>query len=284
MRQWPKIPLPSGLKNISRAFAQAIFLFVTLAHAQGGSHAPRAIVRLPHLTIVVHEDIDPDVLRSLAKPNVTLWLKTRSNTLKDSTIERLSDFEQVYIQIRSPLSAVDAAVFRKIPRAGLWINSVEPVALSRRVPGPRPLAVEVAGALTEMSAKQVSGHRPTLVLWKPPSDLDVDDAMIDRLSKLPGRKLLQAASWPVPNAGCSQSNSHTSLQLPVAAYNLELLANTSCFALRRWLIEVGTAVDTIDVLLSVDRHAELVFDLTIQNSSIDELRSMIDHLRAAVGR
>lgn len=254
------------------------------SNAAEPAHVPRGSRPHPSLTLVAHEDIEPDALRSFARPNVTLWLKTRSNTLRDSTLERLAEFDQVYVQVRAPLSATDAAVFRRIPRAGLWIDAREPAALSRQIPGPRRVLVEFAGELSRASVQSITAHRPTVVFWKPPVEVDVDDGQIELLSQLPGRRILQPASGAMPSAQCARVLRHTTLQLPVARSSPQVSSEAPCFASERWEVEVGTAVDTIDALLMARRNGEVVFDLTAPNASIDDLRSTIDHLLGGVDR
>src|SRR6266700_7350782 len=54
------------------------------------------------------EDLDPDRLRALARPGVTVWLSTRSNLLKVSTMENLNRFDGAFIQLRAPVTQSQA--------------------------------------------------------------------------------------------------------------------------------------------------------------------------------
>jgi hypothetical protein len=129
-------------------------------------------------SVVVHvtasEDLEPDVLRALARPLVTLWLTTRSNTLRDSTLTTLSRFDSAFVQLRPPLAMVDGAALSAAPRAGLWLapDPRWPLALER-FRGARPVALELEGALDDERARLARAMRPSRVRWRPTGPVDV---------------------------------------------------------------------------------------------------------------
>ncbi|MCU0702299.1 MAG: hypothetical protein MUC96_37865 [Myxococcaceae bacterium] len=124
--------------------------------------------------VVASEDLEPDVLRVLARPLVTLWLTTRSNTLRDSTLTTLSRFESSFVQLRPPLSKVDGQALGAAPRAGLWIRPDPrwPEAL-RRWRGSRQVALDLEGPLDDAQATLASQLAPSRVRWRPSGPVDV---------------------------------------------------------------------------------------------------------------
>ncbi|MDX2014967.1 MAG: hypothetical protein SFW67_32525 [Myxococcaceae bacterium] len=129
-------------------------------------------------SVVVHviasEDLEPDVLRVLARPLVTLWLTTRSNTLRDSTLTTLSRFEASFVQLRAPLSKVDGQAMAAAPRAGFWLRPDPrwPEVL-RRWRGSRAVALDLEGPLDEALAATAALVAPTRVRWRPTGPVDV---------------------------------------------------------------------------------------------------------------
>jgi hypothetical protein len=169
-------PSRSGLRSTSSALA----LLVGCA-ALGQGHRPLP-AGSPELlvgrSVVVHvvasEDLEPDVLRALARPLVTLWLTTRSNTLRDSTLTTLSRFGAAYVQLRPPLAKVDGQALAAAPRAGLWLQpDARWPELLQRWRAARPVALELAGPLDEALAAQSAAMKPAQVRWRPASAVDV---------------------------------------------------------------------------------------------------------------
>jgi len=113
------------------------------------------------------EELEPDHLRALARQNVTLWLSTRSNTLRASTLETINKFGEAWIALRAPVRESDARQLSKVPRAGLWIDAKD-LDGARRVLGPRRLAINLHGpldgALFEKLQKLVSKTDTVAVL------------------------------------------------------------------------------------------------------------------------
>ena len=100
---------------------------------------------LPGVRIHVQasEELDPDRLRALARPEVVLWLSTRSNGLRRSTAETLRQAGSAFVQVRPPLGAPALAPF--VGRVGPWVEErgLDVGRVRRWSPG--RLAVEVEG-------------------------------------------------------------------------------------------------------------------------------------------
>lgn len=179
----------SGSKRTSSAVVVAVMLGGLTAFAQNQrpvpTESPDVIVgRSVRVHVIASEDLEPDVLRALARPQVALWLTTRTNTLRESTLETLNRFESAFVQLRTPLAGVDVKALTKSPRAGLWMN-LEGASLSR-VRGSRPLALEVSGVLDETKHGWLLAQKPSFVRWSPEASIDLLEW--SRFKTLPGRK------------------------------------------------------------------------------------------------
>jgi hypothetical protein len=110
------------------------------------------------------EELDPDRLRALARPEVVLWLRTRSNGLRRSTVETLQLAGSAFVQVRPPLGAPALAPF--VGRVGPWVEErgLDVSRVRRWSPG--RLAVDVEGPLTEELAGRLRVLRPVAVRWK----------------------------------------------------------------------------------------------------------------------
>ena len=110
------------------------------------------------------EELDPDRLRALARPEVVLWLRTRSNGLRRSTAETLQLAGSAFVQVRPPLGAPALAPF--VGRVGPWVEErgLDVSRVRRWSPG--RLAVDVEGPLTEELAARLRVLRPVAVRWK----------------------------------------------------------------------------------------------------------------------
>lgn len=134
-----------------------------------------------------HEDLDSDHLRLLSRPGVVLWLSTRSNTLRDSTLETLRAFEQVWVELRAPWRPSDLAQLERLPKAGLWLR-VEG-AVPKLARPPRPIAVALRGPLGPELEASLATLRPAWLEWRAGAELDL--MQWARFRQLPGRKLLE---------------------------------------------------------------------------------------------
>jgi hypothetical protein len=168
--------LRSGLKRTSSAVA---LLLASLAAAQDQrplpAESPTPIIsRSVRLSVVASEDLEPDVLRALAGPHVVLWLTTRSNTLRESTLETLNQFGASWVELRAPIEAVDAKALSRAPRAGWWLPLDARLGPTlSRFRGTRKVALEVSGQIDAETQTLVSSLRPTLVRWTPVGAIDL---------------------------------------------------------------------------------------------------------------
>lgn len=154
------------------------------------SRSPEVIAP-PSLRVHVraHEDLEPDTLRSFARPRVTLWLETRSNVLKTSTLENLKRFDGVFVRLRAPVTETQGRALETAPTAGVWVDASQLEGRGfARVLGPRPLAVQVKGPLDEALFDRLQKARPEWVEWLPATEADVMSFSL--LKQLPGRKLV----------------------------------------------------------------------------------------------
>ena len=110
------------------------------------------------------EELDPDRLRALARPEVVLWLRTRTNGLRRSTAETLRLAGSAQVQVRPPLGAPALAPF--VGRVGPWVDErgLDVSRVRRWSPG--RLAVDVEGPLTEELAARPRVLRPVAVRWR----------------------------------------------------------------------------------------------------------------------
>ncbi len=148
------------------------------------------------------EELDPDYLRAFARKNVVLWLSTRTNTLRASTLESIAKFDDAWIFLRAPVRDSDARQLSKVPRAGLWLDFND-LDGARRVLGPRRLAINLIGPLDEATFDKLQSLRPAETSWAAPVLVDLLSWSLFR--QLPGRKiLLRNPGEPLP-ADCPEN-------------------------------------------------------------------------------
>ncbi|MGQ0508396.1 MAG: hypothetical protein ACT4TC_24110 [Myxococcaceae bacterium] len=126
--------------------------------------------------VEISEDLDPDAVRALAKPGITLWVTTRSNVLKQSLVENLARASEAFVQMRAPLKRSHLEQLRQGPRVGLWLTE-QPTG----VLGPRPIAISIDGPLLDVRAQRV--------IWTPDSTPSLEEW--SRFSAMPGAKLVK---------------------------------------------------------------------------------------------
>ena len=141
------------------------------------------------LHLVADESLEADDLRALAGSGTVLWLRTSSNTLKDSTLEALALFPEAYVQLRTPIKEEHIRQFRKAPRVGAWLEASSLAGPGLHWLGPRRSAVELRGALGAELVRRVAALRPAWCLWTPGTP-DISLEAWGAFAQLPGRKLL----------------------------------------------------------------------------------------------
>ncbi len=217
--------------------------------------------------VLASEELEPDVLRALAKPNVVLWLSTRSNVVRESSIDSLARFEASYVQIRPPLAATELRAFGRSPKTGWWVTLApgEGLASLERARGARPLALEVAGALSEETTGAVKNLRPTLVRWTPPAELDL--LQWSRFRSFPGRKVLVVSSQLLPRDCSARSATEPAAELHVATL---LAVSAPVFP-----CGVGTRVE-----IAPDLEPWLLKSLVVRDPSVELVVRVDDSVRA----
>jgi hypothetical protein len=115
------------------------------------------------MAVEVSEELEPDRLRALARPEVVLWVRTRSNGLRRSTAESLATAGAAFVQVRPPLGAPALAPFEG--RVGPWVEEAGLDVQRARRWSPGRLAVDVAGPFTEELAARLRVLRPMVVRW-----------------------------------------------------------------------------------------------------------------------
>ena len=136
----------------------AVALLLLLAAGPSGWALPGV-----RLHVQVSEDLEPDRLRSLARPEVVLWVTTRSNGLRRSTAETLQQAGSAFVQVHPPLGAPALAPF--VGRVGPWVaeRGLDVARVRRWSPG--RLAVDVVGPFTDELAARLRILRPVAIRW-----------------------------------------------------------------------------------------------------------------------
>jgi hypothetical protein len=148
------------------------------------------------------EDLEVDTLRSLVtRPGVTVWLSTRTNSLRESTLDTLAKAKHAYVAVRPPFNGALRSQLARVAHVGLWVDlNAQSVDGIGAVLGNRPLAVTVSGNLEKAQVALLSRTRPRVVLWRPTQPPDV--LALAQARALSGRVWLR---WPedAPEpAGC----------------------------------------------------------------------------------
>lgn len=173
----------------------------TAASLDRAANAGPSQVALPGFTLhlFVSEELSPDALRALIRPNVTVWLDTRSNMLRDSTLENLRRADASFVRFHPPITDVQQRRFSAALESGAWLDAAEVGGAGAYRLGGRALAVEVAGSIDANLATRIEASRPAFIWW---SQVPCDADAIARFAALHGRKVMVAPSFecavPVP--------------------------------------------------------------------------------------
>lgn len=255
--------------------AAAVLLVALLAQAP----APTDLA-LPgyRLHLVVDEDVDADTLRALAGSGTVLWMRTRSNMLRTSTVEALALFPEAYVQLRPPLLEAQVRQLRAAPRVGAWLDAEALAAGGWHRLGPRRVAVEVRGPLDATRARQVAALKPSRVTWAP-GDGDATLEAWGYFAQLPGRKLL-AWPWP-PETPCPEPLARGGLGTVTLRADARSTSG-ACGLTRRVLME-GFPDDAVLVaLLSRAPSTELEVVVGKGEGELARARAWVRRLEAAV--
>ncbi len=226
------------------------------------------------VSVVVHEDVHPDFLRGLARPDVTLWLQTRSNTLRASTLENVARFDEAFVQVRAPLSSTDSRTFAKVPKLGVWVEASQ-LAVVARLPGARRVAIDVAGPLDAALADRLSAAKPSIIRWAPDAEVDVLQWGLFR--QLPGRKIVVLPPSALRVINCAdRSATQPSIELDLASV---LTMNSDVFPCGRApRVIVRPSVDhwMLQSLVVRDPSVELVVVIGRDEKAASETKLLLD--------
>lgn len=201
--------------------------------APPGSAVPDGTRALP-VNVWADEDLEVDTLRTLAtRPGVTLWLSTRTNSLRESTLDTLAKAKHAYVAVKPPFTAALRAQLARVSHVGLWVElnaaSVEGIG---SVLGNRPLAVTLRGELARAQVELLSRTRPRVVHWWPTQPPDV--LALAQARQLPGRVWLRWPEQAPEPSGCPPNLGVT------LALRLKVGAQPDLTCARQAIFEVAT--------------------------------------------
>lgn len=248
---------------------------------------PPEALALPgfRLHLVVDEDVDPDRLRALARPEVVLWLRTRSNMVRSSVAETLGRFGEVYVQVRPPLLEAQATQLRFAPRAGLWVEDGQLGGAGLYRAGSRPLAVEVRGTLDAARAERVRRARPARITWSPPAAPDLEAWSV--FAQLPGAKVLSLpgaarASWD----GCAElwprgAARATAVRVDLRGAGEPFALPTDCRLGARVRVDPRIGDEALARILAANPSAELELEVGSDEAALRGAAALLSRLAAA---
>jgi hypothetical protein len=231
------------------------------------------------ISVDVDEALEPDRLRDLARPGVVLHLRTRSNTLRDSTLENLARFDAAWVELRGPLAPYDLAPLARLPGVGGWV-ALEAL---EAVHGVRRLGVRVEGPLDEAILLRLQRARAAWVQWRPSEPPDLLQWSFFR--QAPGRRVLVASPPVLLAVRCAERRAEQpALELHLA----QLLAMSSdvfpCGAGTRVLLPPGTDPWLVQSLVVRDPSVELVLLVGGDAAAASEARRLLEALGTGEGR
>lgn len=255
--------------------APAVLLVALLAQAPGPDTLALSGYRLH---VVVDEAVEADTLRALAGSGTVLWLRTRSNMLRDSTVEALALFPEAYVQLRPPLTEAHVQQLRRAPRVGAWLEAQVLGGNGLHRLGPRRVAVEVRGALDLALAGRLGALRPAWVSWSP-GTMEVSLEAWGAFAQLPGRKLL---SLPGQLGGACPTLP-VRAALDTVALRVEGATEEGSCGLGRRVVMKGTPDDgTLVALYSQDPSVELELEVGPGAGELERARAWVRRLEVAV--
>lgn len=250
----------------------AVALVCALLCAQTAPLGPTALVAPGLRThVYVPEDLDPNLLARLARPGVTLWVRTRSNTLRESLLEKLALFPRAYVQMRLPLSPGNLAQLGRLPNVGVWLEAsslpFQPGAL-----GPRPLAWQSSGAWTREVSETVERLRPRVVIWEPtvvPSAAEWAAFAQSRGTKVLRPSLGARWDWTSCEANPLRSLTRVTVVIPwTQKVDREL---PMCGVASR--LDVPLSVEPSSIAHLIDADPAVEFELDVENGREQVLRA-----------
>jgi hypothetical protein len=184
--QRAEVPLPSWSARGSAPDAGA-------GGREVGSGVP-PFVAVPGFKVhlFLDEELEPDAVRLLARPSCTAWVRTRTNMVRESVVERLARFGAAYVQLRAPFLEAHGAQLQRWPGLGAWLSPGDLRARGIRGLSGRPWAVSLFGELRAEDLEAVAAAKVAEVRWTPgPRDLTLEAWA--RFAQAPGHRVV---AWP----------------------------------------------------------------------------------------
>ena len=230
------------------------------------------------LHLLADDRLDPDALRALNREGVVLWLRTASNTLRESTLDTLAHFGDAWVQLRPPLRARDLEQLRRAPRAGVWIFAGPQDALPAVRPGPFRLALALRGPLDAPRLEEVARLGPAAVEWRPGGEVDL--LAWSQFKNLPGRKWLVREPSELAPGACQGRDAPRDPALSVHL-GAVLAAGTGAFPCGRGpRLRLGLDMEpwVAQAALVRDGSAELELDVGADLRAVGRARALLDAL------
>jgi len=238
--------------------------------------APQGAPSNLKVNVLAREDLDSDHLRALAKPQVVLWLSTRSNVLSESVLSSLSRFDEAWVQLKSPFEPSQLAQLEKLPRVGFWVSAAELSGKGAgRLKGPRRVAVSLEGPLDEAMAAKLEALRPAWIFWSKTGPVDV--LTWSQFKQLPGKKLYRPETDQLTRVDCG---ARADAREPAAWVHVTLLMALAgdVFPCGKggWIqLEPSSDPWIALSLLARDPSTELVFDVgAVEERSVATRRAL----------
>jgi len=225
--------------------------------------------------VVASDALDPDRLRALARPEVVLWVRTRTNGLRHSTAETLQLAGSAFVQVRPPLGAPSLAPF--VGRVGPWIDERGiDVARVRRW-SPRRLAVDVEGPFSEELAGRLRVLRPVVVRWNRGGWPEREEWT--RARAFSGVELAGVGAAPV-DCAVVPARAQVRVRVPLGS----VTADGVCGLPLRVEVPAGVMAEELHALLLVHPGADLLVEVGEEIPKADAVRRWIDQLASATPR
>ncbi len=228
-----------------------------------------------HLHVLASDGLDADRLRALARPEVVLWVRTRTNGLRHSTAETLQLAGSAFVQVRPPLGAPSLAPF--VGRVGPSIEERGIDAARVRRWSPRRLAVDVEGPFSEELAGRLRVLRPVVVRWNRGGWPEREEWT--RARAFSGVELAGVGAGPV-DCGVVPGRTTVRVRVPLGS----VTADGVCGLPLRVEVPAAVAAEELHALLLVHPGADLLVDVGEEIPKADAVRRWIDQLASATPR
>lgn len=240
-----------------------------------GAAVPDALV-VPGVRVHVYasEDLDPDALGMLARPGVVLWLSTRSNTLRASTLQRLGRFEQSWVEVRAPLRPSELGAVSRLPKCGLWIRDGKTLTPALARLGIGRLAVQLDGPISTERFEDLEQLSPSQISW---SSSTVDLASFGRFVQSPGARVLRVPKEALQcdrGAPASRRVHETALAVSLSEVDRAI----ACGFIPRVTLDPGVDDDSLKRLFARAPNAELEIHVGTDERRALAARKLIDRL------